>query len=133
MNAQDNTKIVQNAYAAFGRGDIPALLASLTDDVDWHGVYGVGPKVPQGGPRKGLQQVGRFFEQVGASTDFKTFEPRTFVAEGDTVVALGYYDGTVKTSGKPFASEWAMVFTLRGGKIAKFREFTDSFGLTNAF
>jgi ketosteroid isomerase-like protein len=131
--SQENTQIVQDAYAAFGRGDIPALLNMLSDDVDWHGVIGVGPQVPQGGPRRGKQEVGKFFEQVGASTNFGRFEPRQFVAQGDTVVALGYYDGTVKTSGKSFKSEWAMAFTLRGGKIVKFREFTDSLGLTNAF
>lgn len=133
MTPQENTKVVQAAYAAFGRGDIPGLLALLTDDVDWHGVMGVGPKVPHRGPRKGIQQVTTFFQQVGSSVNFERFEPKQFVAEGDTVVALGYYDGTAKSTGKRFESEWAMAFTLRGGKIVKFREFTDSLGITSAF
>jgi len=133
MTPQENTKIVQSAFAAFGRGDIPALLGLLTNDVDWHGVIGVGPKVPQRGPRKGTNEVATFFQQVGSSVNFEHFEPKHFVAEGDTVVALGYYDGTVKSTGKRFESEWAMAFTLRDGKIAKFREFTDSLGITSAF
>jgi hypothetical protein len=89
--------------------------------------------VPQRGPRKGVQDVGTFFQQVGTSVNFERFEPRQFVAQGDTVVALGYYDGTAKTTGKRFESEWAMVFTLRAGKIAKFRELMDSLGVTSAF
>ena len=133
MTTEQNKKVVQDAYAAFGRGDIPALLGKLTDDVDWHGVIGVGPKVPQGGPRKGKKEVTTFFEQVGATVDFKRFEPQNFLAEGNVVVVLGYYDSVVKTTGKPFASDWVMVFTLRDGKIAKFREFADSHGITNAY
>ena len=133
MTTEQNRKVVQDAYAAFGRGDIPALLSMMTDDVDWHGVIGVGPNVPQGGPRKGNKAVATFFEQVGATVDFKRFEPQTFVAEGDVVVALGFYESVVKPTGKHFASEWVMVFTLRNGKIAKFREFSDSLGITNAY
>jgi ketosteroid isomerase-like protein len=34
-----NSKIVQEMYAAFGRGDVPAILQRLADDVEWE--YGV--------------------------------------------------------------------------------------------
>ena len=133
MTPQENKKVVQDAYAAFGRGDIPALIGLLSPDVDWEGVIGAGPNVPTRGRRKGHQEVGKFFEQVGATVDFKRFEPRQFVAEGDTVVVLGFYDAIVKTTGRPYAADWVMVFTLRDGKISRFQEFTDSFGLTNAY
>ena len=133
MTIEQNRKVVQDTYAAFGRGDIPALLGMLTDDVDWHGVIGVGPKVPQGGPRKGIKEVTTFFEQVGATVDFKRFEPQKFIAEGDMVVVIGFYESVVKTTGKHFASDWVMVYTMRDGKIAKFREFSDSLGITNCY
>jgi ketosteroid isomerase-like protein len=35
-----NLKTVQDIYAAFGAGDIPAILAKLAPDVDWE--YGQG-------------------------------------------------------------------------------------------
>jgi hypothetical protein len=133
MTSQENKKIVQDAYAAFGRRDIPALLNTLTDDVDWEGVVGAGPSVPMRGKKKGPKEVANFFESVGANVDFKRFEPRTFVAEGDIVVVLGYYEATIKPTKRPFASDWVMVFTMRGGKIARFQEFTDSLALTNAY
>lgn len=28
-------EIVQGVYAAFGKGDIPALLGALADDIEW--------------------------------------------------------------------------------------------------
>ena len=35
MSEQTNVEVVHQAYAAFGRGDIPAVLSALTDDVEW--------------------------------------------------------------------------------------------------
>ncbi len=34
MSEQENVRIVQDAFAAFKRGDIASLLNMLTDDVD---------------------------------------------------------------------------------------------------
>ena len=47
-----NTKVVQQAYDAFGRGDIPGLLALLDDSVEWSS-----PKtLPHGGDFRGRLQ-----------------------------------------------------------------------------
>jgi ketosteroid isomerase-like protein len=35
MSAEDNIKTIQVIYEAFGRGDVAAILESVTDDVDW--------------------------------------------------------------------------------------------------
>ena len=59
MEAQ-NTKAVQDAYAAFGRGDVPAILASLSDDVVWMGVYGTGKHVPTSGERRAKRRLASF-------------------------------------------------------------------------
>lgn len=133
MTAQDNTKVVQDAYAAYGRGDIRSLLTLLSDDVEWEGVIGAGPNVPSRGLHKGRQQVATFFEQIAATADFKRFEPQEFVAENDSVVVLGFYEVVIKQTGRRFASDWVMVFKLRDGRIVRFREFTDSLGLTSAY
>jgi hypothetical protein len=133
MSESDNIKIVQDAYGAFGRGDVPAMLANMSDDIDWHGVIGVGPNVPTGGPRRGKQQVAQFFKQVTDTVTFTKFEPQQFLAQGDTVVALGHYTGTVKTTGRGFSLDWVMVFTMRGGKTIRFREYTDAAAVTAAY
>jgi ketosteroid isomerase-like protein len=128
-----NTKVVQDAYAAFGRGDIPTLLGYMTDDIHWRPVIGTAKHVPFSGERHGKPSVAEFFKQVSASEDFQQFEPREFVAQGDMVVALGHYRAVSKATGKTFDSDFVMVFTLRGGKVAAFREFTDSAGINAAF
>jgi hypothetical protein len=129
----DNTKVVQAAYAAFGRGDIPTLLGYMTDDIQWRPVLGTARHVPFSGERRGKASVAEFFKIVGESEDFEQFEPREFVAQGNTVVALGHYRAVTKATGKRFDADFAMVFTLRDGKVASFREFTDSAGINAAF
>ena len=48
-------------------------------------------------------------------------------------MAIGHYRAVSKATGKRFDSDFAMVFTLRNGKVATFREFTDSAGIDAAF
>jgi ketosteroid isomerase-like protein len=131
MDTQD-TKIVQDAYAAFGRGDVQSILAVLDDEVVWKGVYGAGPMVPMAGERRGKAAVGEFFRLVAEHITFSMFEPREFVAGGGKVVALGRYKATTSAGGS-FESDFAMVFTLRNGKVSEFQEFTDTASLNAAF
>jgi ketosteroid isomerase-like protein len=133
MMESENTKIVQAAYAAFGRSDIPTLLSYMSDDVQWRPVMGTASHVPFSGERAGKASVAEFFTRVADAQDFEVFEPKHFVAQGDTVVALGHYRALTKAAGKRFDSDFAMVFTVRNGKIVAFQEFTDSAGVNAAF
>jgi uncharacterized protein len=133
MSAQENTHIVQEAYAAFGRGDVPGILERVADDVEWESVIGSASYVPMAGVWRGRSEVGRFFKTVAANMKFETFEPREFVAQENKVVVLGHYEGTSVPTGRRFASDWVMVFTLRDGRITGFREFADSAAVNAAF
>jgi ketosteroid isomerase-like protein len=133
VHEAENTKVVQDAYAAFGRGDIPTLLGYMADDIHWRPVIGTAKHVPFSGERRGKAAVAEFFKQVSESEDFQQFEPREFVAQGDKVVALGHYRAVTKATNKAFGSDFVMVFTLRGGKVAAFQEFADSAAINAAF
>jgi ketosteroid isomerase-like protein len=131
MDEARNTQVAKDAYAAFGRGDIPALLALLDPGVEWTAV--VGSRTPTSGTRRGRDGVAEFFQQLAASLEFQQFEPREFIAQRDKVVALGHYVGSWKATGRSFESDWVMIFTLRDGAIARFVEFADSAGINAAF
>jgi ketosteroid isomerase-like protein len=133
MAENGNVQVVKDAYAAFMRGDIAGVLALVTDDVDWHAVKGAEGAAPHAGARKGRAPVADFFAKLGASTEFSRFEPREFIAQGDQVVVIGEYSATVKETGRSITSDWAMVFTVRGDRIARFREWTDSAQLVRAY
>ena len=128
---RQNVDVVQRTYEAVGRGDIPAVLDLLTDDVEWSLQ---GPSViPFAGTRRGRQAVAEFFSLVGETLEFQQFEPREFVAQGDTVVVLGYEHNLIKLTGRTCEQEWAHVYTLRDGKIVKGRFFEDTAAYVVAF
>jgi len=131
MSEQQNVQTVQAAYAAFKRGDIPGVLNTLTDEIEWH-TPGEG-LIPQAGTHSGKDAVRRFFQIIGETMEFANFDPKTFVAQGDNVVATGRYDGIVKTTNHHFEAEWAMVFTFKGNKVARFQEYTDTASIASAY
>src|SRR5262245_4825246 len=113
MAEKENIGVVQQAYAAFRRGDVPALLELVAEDVEWEAVKGAPASVPFSGLRRGRAQVADFFAIVGREEEFSRFEPMEFFAAGDRVVALGRYEARVRRTGRTFGGEWAMAFTVR--------------------
>jgi ketosteroid isomerase-like protein len=71
---------VQRIYAAFGRGDIPAIIDELDDNVEWD-VEVPTPGVPWLQPRRGKTGVLAFFQSL-APLAFPTFDPHTFLKTG---------------------------------------------------
>ena len=62
MSEQENAKLVQDLYAAFGRGDIPTILKALSSDVQWFNSGSSG--IPYAGKRQGVDQVAQFFQAL---------------------------------------------------------------------
>jgi ketosteroid isomerase-like protein len=111
-------------FGAFGRGDLQRVLNLLTDDVEWRLA---GPtQVTYAGIHRGRQTVADFFKLIGQTTEFEQFEPQEYIAQGDKVVVLGHERQRVKTTGEVGENDWAMVFTVRDGKIARFRNYEDT-------
>ena len=128
MSEQGNVQVVQEAYAAYKRGDIQTILDRLSKDVEW-----IAPGVePVAGTYHGPDEVARFFRQVNEISEFSSFEPGEYVAQGDRVVVLGRYKGIVRNTGRVYECDWAMAFTLQNGMISKFQEYTDTAALAVA-
>jgi uncharacterized protein len=86
LGVRTNVEVLQETYEAVGRGDIPALLNLLTDDVEWtlQGPY----VIPFAGTRRGREEVAVFFSLVGETLEFQRFGPREFIGQDDIVVVL---------------------------------------------
>jgi len=123
MSAQ-NVKVVQDMFADFGRGNVAGVLDKLTEDVEWR--LGGPTEIVYAGIRHGRDQVAEFFKLLGETAEFEVFEPEDYIAQGDRVVVLGHERQRLKATGKVVEIDWAMVFTLRDGKIAKYRSFEDT-------
>jgi ketosteroid isomerase-like protein len=76
--------------------------------------------------------VAQFFQTVAETWNFTAFEPREYIASGDMVAVLGSYTAIARATGRTVSSEWTMVWKIRDGKLAWFREFTDTQALAEA-
>jgi ketosteroid isomerase-like protein len=124
MGQQENVDIVRRAYDAFARGDIEGLISLLDSNIEW---VSPGPSdLPTAGQRRGHEQVKQFFGSVSELYDFQSFEPRTFIAEGELVVVLGQDTVVAKSTGKTFSEHWAHAFTVKNGKVVHFQEYIDT-------
>jgi len=130
VTPQENIQVAQKGYADFSRGDIAALLTSLDENIQWTNP-GDGA-VFTAGTRHGRAAVAEFFQTVNQVWEFESFEPREFVAQGDTVVAIGHYDVRGKQTGRRASSDWVMVWKFRDGKVTHFQEYTDTLVLWHA-
>ena len=99
-----HTRTVQDIYAAFGRGDIPAILAHLAENVEWEYDKTADGGIPWLVPRQGRAEVPRFFESLGA-VQFEQFQPKLQFENGNIVVALNDVAFVVKATGRRVVDE----------------------------
>jgi ketosteroid isomerase-like protein len=117
--SNDNAELLRSAYDAFGRGDIPAVMAVFDEDIAWH----VPDVLPHGMTVSGRDQVGGFFEKLGSTWQDFGVEIDDLVASGDRVFAVGRAGGTLdgKQAGYGFVHAW----TVSDGACVRFDEYVD--------
>lgn len=119
-----NIAATQEIFVRFGRGDVPAILEMLSDDVL---IEFYGPSViPYANTYRGQAEARRFFETVLASVDIHQFDAEEFIAERDKVVVTGHLRLTAKRTGRPIESDFVHVITLKDGKWTRFRDFMNT-------
>lgn len=118
------TTLVQSAYAAFGRGDIPGLLSLLTADVRWE--FAGDSKAPYTGRVQGHPQVAEWFQAVAQVDGIQAFEPREFLAGPDHVTVLGWERTQALPGGRVFETPWVHVWQVRDGKLSRFFGILDT-------
>lgn len=120
-----NIEAVQRLYAAYGRGDVDAVLAELADDVDW-AAEAASTSVPWYGSYRGKGEVPRFFKEIGSNVEITEFTPLSFTSNDTDVVATVRWAYTVISTGKRAAMYMQHWFRLADGKIVFFRGSEDS-------
>jgi ketosteroid isomerase-like protein len=123
--ADDNVKTVQDIYGAFGRGEIPAILARCTEDTEW-GYNGARSDVPWHRPIKGRAELPKFFEAMGGSMDFHDFRPLHFVHSGADVICHVALEFTVKQTGRRVKEEQLHWWTFEHGQVRRLLHFEDT-------
>ena len=128
MSIEKNIQTVKDFFAAIGRGDSEALLALVTEDIEW---IIPGEDWPLAGTHRGHDGVTDLLETASRSIETST-EPREFVAQGDRVLVAGFAKGRIKATNKIFEDDWVFAITVRNGKLTNIREYVDTQALARA-
>ncbi len=128
MKEQENVQLVQQMFAAFGQGNLPAVLETLAEDVDWQSptTRTQPTEISWAKPRHSREEVATFFKELLEKVQPERLETLEFTAQGDRVIVEGRNRGTVKSTGRAYEHDWVMVFTLREGKIVRYRHYYDT-------
>lgn len=129
-NGSGHLTTVQGIYEAFGRGDVPAILDRVADDVAWeswevehHGQKG---GVPWLAPRTGRDGVGEFFRVIGEGLRFHSFEVQSMLV-GERAVAVTLLLDVEVVGGGRFRDEEIHLWSFdEHGRVSRFRHYVDT-------
>jgi uncharacterized protein len=119
--SQENVELIRNAYEAFARGDVEAVLERLDRDVDWRPA--IAPVLGVDAVR-GSEAVGDFLTRdLFEGFDQFRAEPLAFEDLGDAVLVTVRYVGRGESSGIELDQTFATLYRLRDGKVVSMRDY----------
>ena len=116
---------IQRLYDAYARGDVDAVLAEVTDDVDW-AAEAASTSVPWYGTYRGKEDVPRFFKEIGSNVEVTEFTPLSFASNDTDVIVAVRWAYTVNATGRHAAMLMQHWWRFADGKIAFFRGSEDT-------
>jgi ketosteroid isomerase-like protein len=121
-----NVKTMEELYAAFGRGEIEAVLAAMDPNIEWREAEGH-PYQPSGEPWIGPDAVvANLSVKLASEWDGFTVHPKQFHDAGDTVIVECRYTGTYKPTGNNLDAQVCHMWRLRDGKVTSFQQYVDT-------
>jgi uncharacterized protein len=120
-----NLDVVKGIYAAFAKGDVPAVLGAFDPQISWLEAenFLLDDQNPYVGPMTVATGV---FQRLVERVDNFSVTPERFIDGGATIVAEGRYRGTMKATGVAADTQFAHVWRLQGGKVTGFQQYVDT-------
>ena len=107
-------------FAVFG---LAGVLGAFDENISWIEAEGFMYGGTYTGPNGVLENV---FMKIATEWEGFTVTDENIVDGGDMVVALGKYSGKFLKTGRSVTVPFAHAWTLSGGKIVKFVQYTDT-------
>ncbi len=121
-----NVQLAKDMYAAFGRGDIPTVLAAFHPEIEWRQAEG-NPYQPGGPAWVGPQEVlEKLFMRIGSEWEGFTITLLRLHDAGEHVVMEGRYTGGYKPSGRSVDAQVCHVLRFQEGKVRSFQQYVDT-------
>ncbi|MBL8208009.1 MAG: nuclear transport factor 2 family protein [Blastocatellia bacterium] len=118
-----NLNIIQGAYEAFAKGDVPSVLGIMDGNIVWKEADGFPLAGTYNGPQGVLEGV---FMRLGPLWEGFAVTPHELIDGGDTIVALGQYSGKALATGKSLLVDFAHIWKFQDGKVIGFVQYVDT-------
>jgi len=130
MGAAENKKLIQDMFAELSKGNAPAFLNAMADDVR----FTIMGTTKYSGTFNGKQElVNKVLQPLTSQLEGGlTITPENFIADGDFVAMQARGKSTTK-SGKPYNNTYCQVFRIANGKVQELTEYLDTELVTSAF
>ncbi|HEU0174713.1 MAG TPA: nuclear transport factor 2 family protein [Blastocatellia bacterium] len=123
--SQENINVINKIYETFGQRDFAAVLEHFAPTFEW--IAAANSPLADHSPYRGLDEVRDVvFARIAAGFERLTVKVDEIFGADDKVVALGFYNGVRKASGKRFQAQLAHIWTLANGKAVKFQQYVDA-------
>lgn len=123
----NNVQTVQDVYAAFQRGDVAAILARVTEDVDWRNDRVDSRECPWNGNFSGRANLPGFFTALASNLDLPVFEVKGIAASGNAVAVQLLIEGRVRATGRTWKNDAVHWWQFDdAGLITSYRHFNDT-------
>jgi ketosteroid isomerase-like protein len=126
MNPESSNKnLMLSVVSAFRHGDMQPLLDAIAEDVVWNS------NAPSeffrfGGLRRGRVGVLEFTALMASLYQFRRFEPRLILAQGDVVWGQIECEARHLRSGRTVRYDLSMRWTVKDGKIVEHQGIFDT-------
>jgi uncharacterized protein len=127
VTRRQSKEVVQGFFTAFGKGDVTGVVNSFHDSctvIATRNSQRSGSQIY--GTYRGKDDAKTFLSNLGAAFDTKAFTVEHVVGEGSVSFANGRFTHTVKSTGKTFQSDWALMCVIKDDKIFEYHFYEDS-------
>ena len=116
-----NLAALQRAFVAIGKGDADAMMDNYTDDVSMEMPFAADPSI-----RRGNAEIRAYLREMFESFRFElTITEVHECLDPNQLVVEFTSNGTITTTGKPYANRYIALYWFRDGKVCAWREFFD--------
>ena len=119
--SDENVEVVRRSWAALERGGLDAVAEFWDPDIEWRAVEGALDDI---GVFSGREAMRRYYEEWTSTFDELRGELEEVIfASGDQVGTVIHTAGRVRGSEGWVEGRYAVVYTVRGGRIVRGREY----------
>jgi hypothetical protein len=124
MAEHPSATLIREGLAALNRGDIPAMVDMLADDVEWH-------EIGRADPIRGKAALAALYGGAAVPDSEISAELHDVVANDDHAIAL--VQATARRGGRTLTYRTAEIFHVRDGKVTARWAFSDDTAAINEF